>query len=100
MSKYCYSLLCAPEVEEKLLDALLTTFDDEIFTSMPVFSHGTAHGRLSAVEQVLGRSRSVFVQILVTDAEAAVLNALLHRDFAGTGIRFWMTSLVAEGEIA
>lgn len=100
MSKYCFALLCAPEVEEKLLDVLLTTFGDEIFTSTPVFSHGTAHGRLSAVEQVMGRSRSVFVQIVVTADESTMLRELLHRDFAGAGIRFWMTALAAEGEIA
>ena len=100
MSKYCFSLICDPDVEEKLLDALLTTFDDEIFTSTPVFSHGTAHGRLSAGEQVMGRSRSVFVQIIVTAEESIALDALLRRDFAGTGIRFWTTALAAEGEIA
>ncbi len=100
MSKYCFSLICSPDVEEKLLDALLTTFDDEVFTSTPISSHGTAHGRLSAGEQVMGRSRSVFVQIIVTNEESATLTELLRRDFAGTGIRFWMTALAAEGEIA
>lgn len=100
MSKYCFSLICSPDVEEKLLDALLTTFDDEVFTSTPIFSHGTAHGRLSAGEQVMGRSRSVFVQIIVTTEEATSLKELLQRDFSGTGIRFWTTALAAEGGIA
>lgn len=100
MSKYCCSLICDRGVEEKLLDVLLTAFPDELFTSAPIFSHGTAHGRLSAGEQVIGRSRSVYVQIVVDEKEIAQLLDLLRVDFAGTGIRYWTTALVAEGEIA
>lgn len=100
MAKFCFSLVCPPEVEEKLLDALLVTFDEEVFTSIPVFGHGTAHGRLSAAEHVMGRSRSVFVQIIVTSEESVTLLELLKRDFAGTGIRYWAAELAAEGEIA
>lgn len=100
MDKYCFSLVCVPEVEEKLLDTLLTAFDEDIFTSTPTFSHGTAMGRLSPTEQVMGRSRSVLVQILTTGAEAQSLLALLASDFAGTGIRYWVAPLTLEGEIA
>lgn len=100
MSKYCFSLICDLAVEEKLLDLLLTTFPEDIFTSTPIFSHGTAHGRLSAGEQVIGRSRSVYVQIVVSEPESVQLLTLLRSEFAGTGIRYWTTVLEAEGEIA
>ena len=100
MSKYCFSLICDLGVEEKLLDLLLTAFPEDIFASTPIFSHGTAHGRLSAGEQVIGRSRSVYVQIVVSESESAQLLALLRAEFAGTGIRYWSTALVVEGEIA
>jgi hypothetical protein len=100
MDKYCFSLVCVPDVEEKLLDALLTVFNEEIFTSTPTCSHGTAMGRLSPAEQVMGRSRSVLVQILVSDPEMQTLLTLLADDFAGTGIRYWATPLTLEGEVA
>ena len=69
MPKHCLTLICSREIEEKLLDTLLTSVEGEVFTSSPTFSHGTAQGRLSSVEKVMGRSRSVQVQIITTDEE-------------------------------
>ena len=100
MSKFCMTLICSREVEEKLLDALLTTVEGEVFTSTPTFSHGTAQGRLSSVEKVMGRSRSVQVQIITTDAELASLTDLLKQRFKGTGLRYWASALSMEGEVA
>ena len=100
MTKFCLTLICPREIEEKLLDTLLTEVDDEVFTSTPTFSHGTAQGRLSSVEKVMGRSRSVQVQIVTTDEALARLIELLKRRFKGTGLRYWATALSAEGEVA
>ena len=100
MSKFCLTLICSREVEEKLLDTLLTHVDGEVFTSTPTFSHGTAQGQLSSVEKVMGRSRSVQVQIVTTDAELARLIELLKQRFKGTGLRYWASALSVEGEVA
>ena len=100
MPKYCLSLICSPEIEEKLLDTLLSSAEEEIFTSTPTFSHGTAHGRLSNVEKVMGRSRSIQVQIITTEGELASLTGLLQQRFKGTGLRYWATVLSHEGEVA
>ncbi|MBY0468346.1 MAG: DUF3240 family protein [Burkholderiaceae bacterium] len=100
MSKLCMTLICSHDIEEKLLDTLLTTVDDEIFTSTPTFSHGTAQGRLSSAEKVMGRSRSVQIQITTTVEELNRLTVLLTQRFKGTGLRYWATALVTEGEIA
>ncbi len=100
MPNHCLTLICPREVEEKLLDTLLTAVASEVFTSTPSFSHGLAPERLSAVEKVLGRSRSVQVQIITTEAELAPLIELLQQGFKGTGLRYWATALSAEGEVA
>ena len=100
MSKFCLTLICARELEERLLDTLLTNANDEAFTSTPTFSHGMAPGRLSNSEQVLGRSRSVQVQIVTTADELAALTELLKTEFKGTGLRYWASALTAEGEVA
>ena len=100
MTKFCLTLICPREIEEKLLDTLLTEIDAEVFTSTPTFSHGTAQGRLSSVEKVIGRSRSVQVQIVTTDAELASLIELLTLRFKSTGLRYWATALSVEGEVA
>lgn len=100
MADYCMTLICPCAVEEKLLDALLATVGADVFTSTPTHSHGTAPGRLSATEQVMGRSRSVQVQVLLSPQELQGLRELLLREFAGTGLRYWATAVALEGELA
>lgn len=100
MADHCLTLICPPTVEEKLLDALLSAVGDEVFTSTPTHSHGTAQGRLTPTERVLGRSRAVQVQVLLTHVELPLLLAQLQQEFTGTGLRYWVTSVTAEGEFA
>ena len=99
MSRFCLVLLGAPSLEEKLLDVLLDAVGDEVFTSIPTFSHGTSHGRLSSVEQVMGRSAAVQIQILVTEQEMPDLVQRLREEFRGTGLRYWASPLALDGEI-
>ena len=100
MSEFCLTLVCPPSIEEKLLDALLVSAGNQIFTSTPTNSHGTAHGRMANLEQVMGRSHSVRVEILVTEEEMTRLLQTLRESFRGTGLRYWAWPLAAEGEIA
>lgn len=99
MPDLCLTLLSPPEIEEKLLDALLEVVGNGVFTSTPTFSHGTAHGRFDSTEQVMGRGRSVQVQILVEHDQLDELLAALRSGFAGTGLRYWVTSLTQAGDI-
>ena len=98
MAEYCLSLICPPMVEEKLLDVLLANAASEVFTSTHTHSHGTAQGRLTATEQVMGRSRAIQVNVLLTTEEWDRLRAQLQREFAGTGVRYWALPLAFEGE--
>ena len=99
MSRFCMVLLAPPNIEEKLLDVLLDAVGDEVFTSVPTFSHGMSHGRLSSMEQVMGRSAAVQIQILLTEPAMNDLVARLQEEFRGTGLRYWASALVLEGEI-
>lgn len=98
-SKYCLVLLSPPSIEEKLIDLLLASEGDALFTSVATHSHGTAHGRLSATEQVMGRSAAVQVQILLTEPAMTALLQRLRSEFGGTGLRYWASPLALEGEI-
>ncbi len=101
MTESCLlTLICSREIEEKLVDTLLTEIDDEVFISMPAFSHGTAQRPLSSIEKVMGHSRSVQVQIVITEKTLTSLIELLKLRFKGTGLRYWVATLSAEGEVA
>ena len=100
MSDLACSILCPPAVEEKLLDALLLRYSNELFTSAPTFAHGVAHGAMSTSEQVLGRARNVLVQILLTRREWDELRTVLASEFAGTAIRWWVHAISEEGVCA
>lgn len=99
MAKLCLTLLCSPSVEEKLLDLLLEVAADDVFTNTPTFSHGLAPNRLNPAEQVRGRSATVQLQIIVEDAEIEPLLQRLREAFRGTGLRYWASPLLLEGEI-
>jgi hypothetical protein len=99
MPSLCLTLVSPPQIEEKLLDTLLEVAGNEVFTSTPTFSHGTSQGRLSGTEQVMGRSGSVQVQLLVEPDELDELLVALRTGFAGTGLRYWVTQLAQAGEI-
>ena len=100
MADYCLTLICPPTVEEKLLDVLLANVGGEVFTSTHTHSHGIAPNRLTATEQVMGRSRAMQVKVLLSSSELKRLRELLQREFAGTGVRYWATPLAFEGEFA
>lgn len=99
MRDVCLNLLCPPNVEEALLDLLLQTDEIEIFTSFSTNSYGGDAQRLSAPEQVLGRSRSVQLQILLSTTVLTVLIERIQASFSGAGIRYWTTPIASEGEI-
>lgn len=99
MPEFCLTLVGPPEIEERLLDALLALDQNLVFTTTPTFSLGTAHSRLSNTEQVMGRSRAVQVQILANEDELTSLLTTLRASFAGTGLRYWAMPIAQAGEI-
>lgn len=100
MSELCLTLLCPPALEEKLLDLLLMSPNVKLFTSTATFAHGLAHERLDQTEQVLGRARATEVKVLFSAAEQAALLATLRQQFAGLGLRYWVTTVLDTGELA
>lgn len=99
MAEVQLTLLGVPEVEEKLLDQLLLHPAVATFVSQRAASHGGHPDDFNAGEQVLGRAEAVLVQALLSRADAEILLGDLRRVFAGSGLRYWLTPLVTEGEL-
>ncbi len=100
MPELCLTLLCPPAVEEKLLDLLLLSPNATVFTSAPTAAHGLAFGSFNQTEQVLGRAFATQVQVIFADIDKAALLGQIQQQFAGAGLRYWVTPVVEAGEIA
>ena len=100
MADICLTLLCAPQVEEKVLDLLLVSPDIKLFTSAAAAVHGLDPRQLGQAEQVLGRARATQVQAIVDSARLPGLLDSLRGQFAGTAMRYWITPVAEMGVIA
>ena len=69
-----------------------------LFTSKPTAAHGLPPGRLSQSEQVLGRAEAVEVKVLTDAAGKTALLDEIRRNFAGTGLRYWVAAVLEAGE--
>lgn len=100
MIEFNLTLLCPPALEEKLLDALLMLPQAAVFTSTKAAAHGMRTDRLTAGEQVLGRATVTQIQVLLSAVDKDVVLDTIRSKFAGAGLRYWITAVIAEGEIA
>jgi hypothetical protein len=100
MSELCITLLCPRAVEEKLLDLLLMSPNLTVFTSSATSAHGMNHAALGQTEQVLGRAHALQVQAIFSTTDKTLLLEALRQQFAGVGLRYWVTPVIEAGEIA
>jgi hypothetical protein len=100
MSDCCLHLLCPLAVEERVVDLLLALGESGVFTSAPTHAHGFAHGRLNAAEQVSGRSRASLIHLVLPGREIDGLLAELRRELPHSGVRYWVTEVLSQGELA
>ena len=99
MPELCLYLLCPASLEEKLLDLLLMHPDFAVFTSTRTAAHGFANDALSTSEQVLGRALAIEVQVLMRETDKDAFLDALRREFAGAGLRYWISPVTDAGEI-
>ena len=99
-NELCITLLCPNAVKEKLLDLLLMSPNMTVFTSTATSAHGLAHAAMGQTEQVLGRVHAGKVQVIFSAADKTVLLETLRRQFAGVGLRYWVTPVIEPGENA
>ena len=99
MPELCLSLLCPASLEEKLLDLLLLHADLDVFTSTRTAAHGLPFGALGANEQVIGRALATHVQVLMRKSQRDAVLETVRREFAGAGLRYWISPITDAGDI-
>jgi hypothetical protein len=93
------NLIIAPQVEDAVIDWLLQCECISGFTSMPISGHGSSIHSLSTAEQVAGRRRQILIQSYLPRRDGEELVKALQRDFAGSGMHYWLTPLEAVGHL-
>lgn len=100
MNDCCLHLLCPLAVEERAIDLLLALGEEGVFTSAHTHAHGFAHGRLSPAEQVSGRSEASLIHLVLPQPQLEALLAALQREMPRSGVRYWVTDVFRQGELA
>lgn len=100
MSEDCLLVLTVtPELEEAIVDWLLSRECPTGFSSAPVNGHSTDQTHLTVAEQVRGSRRQVQFQIQVPRETARSCLQDLRRDFAGAGMHYWLLPLLEGGHL-
>lgn len=97
MTKTLLILNTRPDLEEDLVDYLLTLPCIDGFTSYPVRGHGHHHN-LSVAEQVSGRRKRLQVEVLLQEGEVATVLAGLA-EHVGRDISWWRHPVSASGSL-
>lgn len=87
----------APELEEEMVDYLLTRSHATGFTSYAVRGHGEQQ-HLTIAEQVTGRRNRVQFELILPEASVSNILAGL-REHVGNDIFYWQHVLAGSGHI-
>ena len=104
LTGYAYSqmtrlLITGFWTRELWFDLLLLLPAAAVFTSAPTAAHGLAFGGLNPTEQVLGRAFATQVQVIIPLADKPALLGSIRAQFAGAGLRYWITPVIEAGEV-
>lgn len=100
MAELCLKILCPPALVEQVLDTLLTMPEIAFFTSSAASAHGLEHSTLSATEQVLGMARMTLIEAMLWLANRDQILARLRTELSGTGLKYWISPVLEEGEFS
>ncbi|MCG6943164.1 MAG: DUF3240 family protein [Thiohalocapsa sp.] len=99
MSDSLLHLIVPTSIEDALVEWLLERDDVPGFSSLPISGHGSSEHSMSLAEQVAGRTRRVLFLLQLPQPVAERVLAALQSDFAGTGLHWWLTPVLAAGRL-
>lgn len=87
------------ELEETLMDWLLSCSHTQGFSSFPVNGHSSQHKALSLAEQVAGCKQQVRFQIYLDEKNLYQLLDQLKEDFTDSRLHYWVLPVVEKERI-
>ncbi len=95
--KYLVTINVPPELEEAVVDCLLTLESEFGFSSFMVNAHDHKNENLSLAEQVSGRQRKIRFQMYLAEEGLEELLSQLKSDFNESGIHYWVMPVLENG---
>jgi hypothetical protein len=99
MSEVLLHLITPTAIEDALAEWLLERAEVPGFSSLPISGHGSSEHSMSLAEQVAGRTRRVMFLLQLPEPVAQQVLSALQQDFAGTGLHWWLTPVLAVGRL-
>lgn len=97
--QFLITLNLPPNLEETMLDFLLTFETEHGFSSFPVSRHHYKNTALSIAEQVVGKQQKICFQMTMAEQELATLLKRLKSDFSGADIDYCVLPVIDNGFI-
>ena len=97
--EYQVTMTVSPNLEEILVDWLLSCDTEHDFISFLVDSHSSEQQGLSLAEQVAGRQKRIRFQIALGSDELTPFLDRMKQDFQGTGLHYRVMPFVAGGRL-
>jgi hypothetical protein len=99
MSDVLLHLIVPTSVADALAEWLLEREDVPGFSSLPISGHGSSEHSMTLAEQVAGRTRRAMFLLEMPQPVAEQVLSALRCDFAGTGLHWWMSPVLAAGRL-
>ncbi len=93
------TLIAPPSLEEPLVDWLLEFESEYGFSGFVVNGHSSRQEGLTLAEQVSGRKQHIRFDLHLPEVELLRLVERLKQDFAGAGLHYWVTPVLAHGRV-
>lgn len=97
--EYLITLNVPPDLEEAVVDCLLTFETESGFSSYAANAHDHRNEGLSLAEQVSGRQKRIRFQMYIPESDLQALLDKLKREFSGAGLHYWVMPVLETGYI-
>jgi len=100
MNENCLlNLVVSPQAESAVTDWLLARDDIPGFSTLAIAGHGSSEHAMTLAEQVAGKRRQVMFKLLLPCADANRVLEAIQRQFAGSGMHYWLQPVIASGHL-
>ncbi|QJD30987.1 DUF3240 family protein [Methylococcus geothermalis] len=93
------TLMVPPQLEDALVDWMLSASDIQGFSSQAASGHSSRAEEMSLNEQVAGRTRRVRFEVQLPGEVLAETLMALQTDFRNSGIHYWAMPVLDAGAL-